>query len=114
MTEVELAIYDGWRYLRLDSPAVLSKTPREFSILMSAQVERQYDTYERMANEAMMMRQAYHAKKLKTSQLFKRPVDEEKASKEAEDMHMKAESTMEWLSQFEQFSDLTRREDTDE
>ncbi len=67
---------------------------------MSAQVERRYDEYETMASEAMMMRSAYHAKKLKYSDLYKRPnVDENKA----ESMRTRADYTMEWLSQFEEF-----------
>lgn len=73
MTEVERAIAEGWRYLKLKPAEVLSLTPREFTILMRAETESRHDDYERMTTEAMFVRQAYHAKKLKPSDLFKRP-----------------------------------------
>lgn len=52
---------------------VLSLTPREFTILMRAETESRHDDYERMTTEASFMRQAYHAKKFKPSDLYKRP-----------------------------------------
>lgn len=70
---------------------------------MRAHTESVYDEYERMASHAMMIRAAYHAKKLKPSQLFKRPKDEEVAKNKAEDMRARSEETMKWLAQFEEF-----------
>lgn len=70
---------------------------------MRAHTESVYDEYERMASHAMMMRAAHHAKKLKQSQLFKRPTDEEVAKSKAEDMRARSEETMKWLAQFEEF-----------
>jgi len=87
----------------LESSQILSKTPREFSILMSAQIERTYDEYERFAAQAMMNRQAYHAKKLKQSQLFKRPAGEVGTDKTVEDVRDRQESIMNRLEQFEEF-----------
>src|SRR5690625_4591038 len=75
LDDVESAIFDAWRYLRMDSAAFLSKTPREFPILMAAENERRYDEYELMASKAMMMRAAYHKEKLKHRDLYKRPSD---------------------------------------
>lgn len=70
---------------------------------MRAHTESVYDEYDRMATEAMMMRAAYHAKKLKQSQLFKRPTDGDQARNKAEEMRERSEETMKWLAQFEEF-----------
>lgn len=75
-------------------------TPREFSLLLSAQKERQLDEYERMADMAMMIEIAQRSKKPKRSDLFKRPVDEDKAAQELEKMAEQAQHASEWLSQF--------------
>lgn len=79
---------------------VYSLTPRELTILMRAEQERRYDDYERMTTGALMNRQAYHAKSLKPSDLFKRPLDTELAKKKAEELIEKTRHTSEWLSQF--------------
>lgn len=50
-----------------------------------------------------MIRAAHHAKKLKQSQLFKRPTDEDITKSKAEDMRERSEETMKWLAQFEEF-----------
>lgn len=73
---------------------------------MRAQVERQYDEMERMSHNALMLRQAHHAKKLKMSDLFKRPADDAVEGGKAENMRKKADDTMAWLSQFAEFSDI--------
>lgn len=73
--------------------------------MMRANVERKYDDYEDMALQAMMNRQATNAKRLKQSDLFKRPVDKDKAESKAEELKQKAEQASEWMSQFTQFSD---------
>lgn len=82
---------------------MLSMTPRELSIMLAAQRERQYDEMELMAIRAMMNRQAYHAKRLKQTDLFRRPVDEETAKSRADEIQERTEKRMEWLSQFEEF-----------
>src|SRR5690625_6277271 len=46
LNTVEQAIFDGWRYLGLDSAKILSLTPREFTIMMAANVERTYRSEE--------------------------------------------------------------------
>ena len=71
---------------------------------MRAQVERRHDEYERMAYEAMMLRQAYHAKRLKPSDLYKRPVNEEAEKARSVELQNKTEHASEWLSQFTNFS----------
>ncbi len=70
---------------------------------MRAHTERIYDDYERMAFQAMMMRGAYHAKKLKQSDLFDRPKDVKTAKISADEIRAKQAETMRWLSQFEEF-----------
>jgi len=104
LDEVERAIFDGRRYLGLTSFQTLSLTPREFTIEMMAQVEATYDEYERQATYAMWARQAANAKRLKSTDLFKRPRHGEKTEKEVEDIKAKQAETMAWLSQFEEFS----------
>ena len=99
---MEQAIFDGWRYLGLDSSQILSKTPREFSILMAAHTERIYDEYERLATQAIWNRSAYHAKKLKYTDLFKRPngIDDNRT---ADDVRERQKAIMERLEKFEEF-----------
>lgn len=104
MDEVEQAVFDGRRYLNVGTHYILSLTPRELMIETAANVERLYDESERMAMSAMMTRQAYHAKKLKHSDLFKRPVADEVANKKAKESHKRTEEITEWLSQFEEFN----------
>ena len=66
--------------------------------MLDAQVERQYDEYERMAQEAMMMRGAYHAKKLKATDLFKRPKGSVKVREGLTDMKKETERLNDWLA----------------
>jgi len=70
---------------------------------MVAQRERQYDELEKMAESAMMNRQAYHAKRLKASHLFKRPVDDETAKKRLDGVEERMKNRMERLSKFKKF-----------
>jgi len=72
---------------------------------MKAQVERNYDEYEDMAMMAIFTRQAYHKDgKLGAKDLFKRPNDGKTAENKANEIKNKQEYTMQWLSQFEEFS----------
>lgn len=82
----------------LDSAQVLSKTPREFSILMSAQVERQYDEYERKAVEAIMREAAHRAKRPKAGDLFKRPSDSVAKRKDLSEVKAETERLNNWLA----------------
>ena len=104
MDEVEQAIFDGWRYLGLKASEVLSMTPREFMITMRAQVERQYDELEIESIIAIIRESAHRAKKAKPSDLFKRPLNEDEAKKQTEELAEKAEHATEWLAQFKQFN----------
>lgn len=106
---MESAIFDAWRYLRMDSAAFLSKTPREFSILMAAENERRYDEYELMASKAMMMRAAYHKEKLKHRDLYKRPSDKA-TDRTVEDVKARQEEVMSRLSRFAEFKDKMAKE----
>src|SRR5690606_41463050 len=53
LCEVESAIFDGWRYLGMDAHKVLSFTPREFAIMMRAELERKFDRYEEYSHFAL-------------------------------------------------------------
>lgn len=90
----------------MDARKILDLTPREYAILMTANLERQYDEYERYASQAMMMRAAYHKEKLKPKDLFKRPTGDKAADKSADDVRERQQRIMERLSKFEQFKDL--------
>ncbi len=107
-------MFDAWRYLKLSSTEFLLKTPREFSIMLSAEIERRHDDFEVMAANAMMMRAAYHKEKLKQRDLYKRP-NSGNDERTAEDIRNKQKEVIERLSRFEEFKDLlTRKEVTDE
>lgn len=71
---------------------------------MDAQRERLYDQYEQSARQAMMQRAAYHAKKLKETDLFKRPTDADTVKVKTQESRAKAEDAMAWIAQFEEFS----------
>ena len=77
-------------------------TPRELSILMQAETERRYDEYETMANQAMMIRAAYHAKRLKQRDLFKRPATEA----EKEGARERMQERINRLSKYEEFAGM--------
>lgn len=65
---------------------------------MRADRERKMDEYERMSHEAMMMRQAHHAKKLKLSDLFKRPNGRNGDTSRIERLKESTRNTNEWLA----------------
>lgn len=92
----------------MDAHKVLSFTPREFAIMMRAELERKFDRYEEYSHFALMREKAHREKRPKASDLFKRPPDEELAKNKAEDLLLRKEKTMEWLSQFEQFKYLRK------
>lgn len=64
---------------------------------MRSQQERQYDEYEHMALLAMMMRQAYHAEKLKPSDLFKRDSTSKNGKRDATDKKTDMRRQQDWL-----------------
>lgn len=109
MTEVEQAIFDGWRYLDLEASRVLSYTPREFTIMMQAQIERRYDEYERTAIEAIMYEAAHRAKRPKSSDLFKRPKDSVADNNGLSEMKEETERLNGWLAGLT----TARKEDAD-
>lgn len=76
-------------------------THRELAILMKAETESAFDNYEDMSMAALMNRQAYHAKKLKATDLFKRPVDDVEAKNRQKDKIQQQRHAEEWLAQFE-------------
>lgn len=97
-------VADGWRFLSLKPSEVEALTPREFHILMRAQQERQFDDYEREAFVAIMHENAARSKRLKMSDLFKRPVDATLAKKKTQELAEKAKMASDWISQFTLFN----------
>lgn len=83
--------------MRLTPDQIESYTPREFTILMRSQQERQYDEYEHMTLNAMMIRQAYHAEKLKPSDLFKRDSASKNRKSDATDKKADMRKQQDWL-----------------
>lgn len=90
----------------MDARKILDLTPREYAILMTANLERQYDEYERYASQAMMMRAAYHKEKLKPKDLFKRPSSDNQTEKTADDVRERQQRLLERLAKFEEFKDI--------
>lgn len=66
--------------------------------MLRAQAGRSDDEYERMAHAAMMQRQAYHAKKLKLSDLFKRSADKAADKSRLKTLKEKTREANEWLA----------------
>ncbi|MBS4195327.1 hypothetical protein [Lederbergia citri] len=77
---------------------ILSYTPREFMIMMQANVERHYDEYERMAIEAIMREGAHRAKKPKATDLFKRPKEGISNRNNLAEMKEETERLNDWLA----------------
>lgn len=73
---------------------------------MRANVERTHDEFERQSVIALMHENAHRAKRPKASDLYKRPVDDIVADKKSTGMREKADYTLDWISQFEQFSSV--------
>lgn len=69
--------------------------------MKQAKQEQLYDQLEMMSFQAVMTQAAHHSKKkLKPSDLFKRPTGE-KVDVDIKNMKEEMEQTQEWLSQFD-------------
>lgn len=66
--------------------------------MMRAQAGRSNDDYESMAHAALMNRQAYHAKKLKLSDLYKRTERKDGDKTRLESLKEKTRVANEWLA----------------
>jgi len=86
---------------------VYEHTPAELQLMLRASVERRYDELEQEASIAIMHANAANSKKrVKATDLFKRPSEHRESKRTADDLRREEEETMEWLGQFEQFSDV--------
>lgn len=68
---------------------------------MQAENERRYDEYDKLATQAMWIRSAFHAKKLKKSDLFKRPNgndDKPRDRKSLDEMRREVDEINAWLA----------------
>ena len=101
--EFEQAYFDAWRFLKMGPREVDVITHRELYIMLRANNEAVYDNYEHMAYGALMNRQAHHAKTLKFSDLFKRPIDVSEAKNRQKKLLEAQKHTEEWLGQFTLF-----------
>lgn len=88
---------------------ILSYTPREYTIMMAANIERQHDEYERMAVEAIMREKAHREKRPKVGDLYKRPNQSVTDRSKFETMKEDARRKNEWLSRLK----TTRKEVAD-
>ena len=89
----------------MDPEAVLSKTPREFTIIMQAQVERVFDELEREAQLSIMRANATNAsKRIRSTDLFKRPSAGLTDGRTADDIRERQKSVIERLERYEQFN----------
>lgn len=75
-------------------------THRELFILLRSATEAVYDEYEHLAFGALMNRQAYHAKKLKFSDLFTRPLDVVEAKNRQKELINQQEQAELFLSRY--------------
>lgn len=79
-------------------------THKEFTLLMMANREKTFDQLEMYSIQALMIRRAYHEKKrLKATDLFKRP-NENVKKVEKKDVVEDIEQAKSYLSQFEYFN----------
>lgn len=97
-------MYDAYRYMGILPEDFLRMTPREFAIIADAENERKSDEMELSSIKTIWNRQAYHAKRLKASDLFDRDKMSGNKEKDIEDLAVKAQQDMEWLNNVK-FSD---------
>jgi len=97
-------MFDAYRYMGMMPDEFLRLTPREFTIIAEAENERKNDEMELASLKTMWQRQAYHAKRLKASDLFDRNKMKRKSYDDIEDKAEKSKQDMEWLNRF-RFSD---------
>ncbi|MBU8785667.1 hypothetical protein [Bacillus glycinifermentans] len=70
--------------------------------MLDAEQERKYDRFEEHALTAMMIGKVNNARKrIKLSDLFKRPEKADVSTQKAENLYEKQQKASEWLSQFE-------------
>lgn len=85
---------------------VYKHTPAEIQLMFRGAIERNYDELERLAYVAIMNANAMNTKKrIKASDLFKRPTEYRESKRTADDIKRDEKETMEWLSRFEEFSE---------
>lgn len=97
-------IIDGYRFLNLKPAEVLGMTHKEFNLLMKGNKEKTFDQLEMYSIHALMIRRAYHERKrLKATDLFKRPKESAKQV-DKKDMVEEMQQAKSYLSQFENFN----------
>ncbi|RQW19704.1 phage tail assembly chaperone [Bacillus sp. C1-1] len=100
VTYVERQLVTCWRYLRLEPSIFYALTPREFVLLMDAELESIHDAMEREAQIALMHEQASRSKRPKVADLYKRPSSAKKEEHSIQESVKKAEKAKHWLQQF--------------
>ncbi|MFS0786064.1 phage tail assembly chaperone [Shouchella sp. 1P09AA] len=86
--------------MRLEPHVFYTLTPREFVLLMEAELESIHDKMEREAQIALMHEQASRSKRPKVSDLYKRPISASQNEDTVQESVKKAEKAKSWLQQF--------------
>lgn len=76
----------------------MNHTPREFRIMVRAEQERIYDEYERMATSAVWREIAHRSKRIKPSDLFKRPTDAKADNAKLQNLREQTRMDNAWLA----------------
>lgn len=104
MCNVQKHISEAYQYLRMTAVVLYQHTPSEYLNMRVGAIEGIYDEMERDAGLAIMIGNAVNArKKIKSSDLFKRPSNEVKSDKTADDVRTRQKAIKERLEQFEEF-----------
>src|SRR5699024_4475073 len=107
VTNVQKAIENAYRYVGMYARDVYEHTPAEVQLMRRASVERRYDELEQEATIAIMHGNAANSKKrVRATDLFKRPAEHRESKRTADDLRREEEEAMKWLGQCEQFSDV--------
>lgn len=77
---------------------IYALTPRKFQILLRAQQERNYDDNERMATNAVWREIAHRSKRIKPSDLYKRPTDANVDKAKVQDLREQTRMDNAWLA----------------
>jgi len=114
MSDVQTRIADAHQFLKMSAIELYKLTPAEYLAMRKGAVEGVYDELERYSVLAIMIGNAVNAsKRIKATDLFKRPTGEIKTGKTADDVKERQQAIIERLERFEEFKGKFREEETD-
>ena len=76
----------------------MALTPREFQIMIRAHQERIYDDNERMAMQAVWREIAHRSKRIKPSDIYKRPTNAKADKAKVQDLREQTRLDNAWLA----------------